>query len=131
MIVQNAAYCKVCKTYIQSISIHDYQVCKCESCGHQWIARGDTPKVCPDCMSPYWATPVRELKEKTKKMTYDVFKEKIKKILDKNKKGLGWSEIRNIGNFEQKVPNNKWVRQMEKDIGLIRNKEGNKIIWRL
>jgi len=44
---------------------------------------------------------------------------------------LGWSEIRNIGNFEQKVPNNKWVRQMEKDIGLIRNKEGNKIIWRL
>ena len=108
--------------------------CKCEKCKHKWITRSDEkPKICPNCKSPYW-----EIPEKTRKkqiMTYDKFKDKIKKILTKNKKicteGLGWSEIQSIGNFYQKVLNNRWVRQLEKDIGLIREKKGNKMIWRI
>jgi len=31
----------------------------------------------------------------------------------------------------QTVPNNKWVRQMERDIGLLRVKEARGLIWRL
>ena len=37
---------------------------KCERCQHEWIPRkkGETPKVCPKCKSPYWNIP-----KKTKK----------------------------------------------------------------
>jgi len=34
---------------------------KCERCGHEWVprAKGEEPKVCPACKSPYWNTPRR------------------------------------------------------------------------
>ncbi len=31
---------------------------RCERCGHEWLPRkGEEPKVCPRCKSPYWNTP--------------------------------------------------------------------------
>lgn len=26
-------------------------------CGHEWIPRGEKPRVCPKCKSPYWDRP--------------------------------------------------------------------------
>lgn len=32
---------------------------RCERCGHEWVPRdkGQEPKVCPHCKSPYWDRP--------------------------------------------------------------------------
>lgn len=31
---------------------------RCERCGHEWLPRkGEEPKVCPRCKSPYWNIP--------------------------------------------------------------------------
>lgn len=32
---------------------------RCERCGHEWVPRdkGQDPKVCPKCKSPYWDRP--------------------------------------------------------------------------
>ena len=32
---------------------------RCERCEHEWVPRnkGEEPKVCPRCKSPYWNTP--------------------------------------------------------------------------
>ena len=62
---------------------------------------------------------------------YNEFKTKIEAILKAEAKGLTWTEIKKRLNLPQKVPNNKWVRMMETDIGLIRQTEKGKIVWRL
>jgi bifunctional DNA-binding transcriptional regulator/antitoxin component of YhaV-PrlF toxin-antitoxin module len=69
--------------------------------------------------------------EKPKKMAYEEFRDRIKELLKREAKGLTWTEIKVKLNFPQKVPNNLWVRMMETDIGLIREKVGTKTIWRL
>jgi len=70
------------------------------------------------------------------KKAYDEFRDIIKETLEKNPKGLAWKEIKRLGNLQQKVPNNKWVRQLEKDIRLERKEEKRqqevkRTIWRL
>lgn len=32
---------------------------RCERCTHVWVprAKGEEPRVCPSCKSPYWNTP--------------------------------------------------------------------------
>lgn len=63
---------------------------------------------------------------------YEKFKEPIERVLRQAKKPLSWTEIKEKAGFEQKVPNNKWVRRMEDDIGLIREKaKEGKTVWRL
>ena len=65
-------------------------------------------------------------------MTYEDFKTTIECVLIGAGKPLTWSEIKQIAGLPQKAPNNKWVRQMETDIGLIREKgKGGKMLWRL
>jgi predicted Zn-ribbon and HTH transcriptional regulator len=41
---------------------------RCERCGHEWVprAKGEEPKVCPKCKSPYWNTPRRITKKRKK-----------------------------------------------------------------
>lgn len=68
--------------------------------------------------------------EKRKKMTYEEFRDSIKNLL-KRKNKLTWTEIREELNLPQKVPNNLWVRTMERDIGLIREKIGTRTVWKL
>ena len=70
--------------------------------------------------------------EGTKKMMYEEFKQIIKEELSKEPSGLTWSQIRERRpELYQRFPANQWVRQMEKDIGLVRDKVKGKVYWRL
>ena len=66
-------------------------------------------------------------------MEYEEFKKKVLRVLKSRKKPFSWKEVKAKAGFKQKVPNNQWVRRLEKDIGLIRerSKEKKCIIWRL
>ena len=77
--------------------------------------------------------PQGKCKEKPKKMAYEEFRDKIKELLEMEPQGLTWTDIRNTLKLPQKVPNNLWVRMMEKDIGLVRelNTITAKKNWRL
>jgi hypothetical protein len=76
--------------------------------------------------------PMTEPPEKSEKMTYEVFKKIIKEELEKEPKGLTWTDIKSRRpELYQKVPNNLWVRTLEREIGLIKEKVGTKTIWRL
>jgi antitoxin component of MazEF toxin-antitoxin module len=75
--------------------------------------------------------PSKKLKKEIEpKMIYDEFKNKIKELLE-SKEGLTWTEIRDGLKLPQIVPNNKWVKQMESDIGLIRVRDSKGIVWRI
>ena len=70
--------------------------------------------------------------EGTEKMTYEEFKQIIKDELEKAPDGLTWTQIRERRpELYQRFPANQWVRQMEKDIGLVREKVKGKVYWRL
>lgn len=71
------------------------------------------------------------IKSKKEIMPYKEFKNIIKKELEENPSGLTWTEIKDKIGLEQKVPNNKWVKRMEKDINLIREKINRRMIWKL
>lgn len=63
---------------------------------------------------------------------YERFRDPIENILKQAKKPLTWMEIKERAGFEQKVPNNKWVKWMEEDIGLLREKtKEGQTLWRL
>ena len=62
---------------------------------------------------------------------YTLFMRKIETILKAEPDGLTWTEIKKRLNLPQRVPNNKWVRHMETDIGLIRERRKGQLIWRL
>ena len=77
--------------------------------------------------------PIEE-KEKilTKRMSYEQFRDKIRRALEYNDLGMTWTKLRNNLQLDQVVPNNKWVRRMEKDIGLMRVKGSDGVIlWRV
>jgi hypothetical protein len=64
-------------------------------------------------------------------LTYEDFRDKIQQTL-KQTGPLTWTEIRTIAKLPEKFPNNKWVRRMEQDIALKRNKDVHGIIkWRV
>ena len=64
--------------------------------------------------------------------SYNLFKDPIEKVLKRAKKPMTWTEIRMQAGFEQRVPNPKWVKWMEEDIGLIREKTKQGIsLWRI
>lgn len=63
---------------------------------------------------------------------YEKFKASIQRILRRAKRPMTWAEIKEAGGFTQKVPNNKWVKWLEGDIGLVREKtKDGKILWKL
>lgn len=62
---------------------------------------------------------------------YEKFRDVIRNVLMKNKRGMTWTEIRNELNLPQKVPNNAWVNRMKGDIGLVNERKGKSVIWRL
>lgn len=79
----------------------------------------------------YVSEPVKKRPKVTEpKMIYEEFRDKIKNLLQYND-GMTWTEIRDKLDFPQVVPNNKWVRLMEQDIGLLRIKDPRGLIWRL
>jgi hypothetical protein len=67
----------------------------------------------------------------TEKMSYEEFKGIIKNSLQ-GSKALTWTEIRKKNpQLYQKWPANQWVTQLERDIGLIRERIKGKMVWRL
>jgi hypothetical protein len=104
---------------------------RCERCGYEWIPRDASrePAVCPNrkCKSPYWNRPRRPM------TTYDDFARTIQKALrSAPPEGLTWTEIRTSARLPQSLPNNQWVRRLEKDIGLRRERDSHGIIhWTL
>ena len=65
-------------------------------------------------------------------MTYEDFLTEIRNTLEEAGKPLTWTEIRTTAKLPQMFPNNKWVRRMETDIGLDRQKDIHGIIhWQL
>lgn len=62
---------------------------------------------------------------------YDDFRDEIRKVLESEPKGLTWTEIKTRLQLSQRTPYHKWVKRMEKEIGLIREKKKGKTIWRL
>ena len=49
---------------------------------------------------------------------YKRSKSSVQRVLKRTKQPLTRAEIKEKAGFEQKVPNNKWVKRMEEDIGL-------------
>ena len=100
----------------------------CERCSHEWIPRNleREPRVCPKCKSPYWDRP------RTTATAYEYFKKRVEAALSENEDGgLTWTEIRTKRRLPQKLPNNRWVRRLEREIGLVREREHGVMIWRL
>ena len=62
---------------------------------------------------------------------YEDFRDEIKKVLESSPQGLSWTQIKKTLQLSQRAPYHKWVKRMEKDIGLVREKKGSKTIWRL
>jgi len=63
---------------------------------------------------------------------YEQFKKSIKNLLERYPiRGLSWTQIRDKLNYPQVVPNNIWVRRLQKEIGLIRIKKDKETLWRL
>lgn len=103
---------------------------RCERCTHEWIPRdvGQEPAVCPKCKSPYWNRP-RKTPEPM--LTYEDFRDKIRGTL-RQTGPLTWTEIRTIAKLPQKFPNNQWVRRLDKEISLKREKDAHGIFkWQI
>jgi hypothetical protein len=103
---------------------------RCERCGHEWIPRGgnleEVPRVCPKCRSPYWNTPRKA------KNTYEHFMAAVRHTLEKAQRPITWTELRTQAGLSQLFPNNQWVHNLEKDIGLSRSRDAHGVIhWQL
>lgn len=101
---------------------------RCERCGHEWVPRDfeTEPRVCPKCKSAYWNKPRKSM------MNYDDFRAKIVAALEASDHPLTWTEIRTTAGLPQLFPNNQWVHRMEKDAGLVRQRDQHGVIhWRL
>ena len=103
---------------------------RCDRCEHEWVPRGEAngeePRVCPKCKSPYWNRPRRA------SMSYEDFKSKVQAALTEAGRPMTWTEIRTQTSLPQFFPNNQWVRRMDKDIGLVRERDNKGVIhWNL
>jgi hypothetical protein len=115
--------------YKYMITIPEHRITKLEwEAGCELKASIEGRSLVIDYLSP---PKKREKKASEVKMSYEDFRGKIKSALEYNDNGMTWTEIRNYLRLQQVVPNNKWVRQMQKDIGLIRLKDPRGIVWRI
>ena len=88
--------------------------------------RGAGPRRLPEVQG-YWDCP---RKAGAAMLVYEDFREKIGDTLKRG--SLTWTEIRTIAKLPRKFPNNKWVHQMEKDVGLKRSKDDHGVLrWKL
>jgi hypothetical protein len=65
-------------------------------------------------------------------MEYSEFRDTIKATLEDADRPLTWTEIRTNAKLPQEKPNNGWVRRMESDISLMRQRDSKGIVhWKL
>lgn len=63
---------------------------------------------------------------------YEKFRDSVRNTLLAVAVPMTWTEIRAKAEFKQKFPNNRWVRRMENDIGLVRTKrKGGGTLWKI
>lgn len=74
---------------------------------------------------------LKEISRRKRWVRYEEFRQKVLKLLMDQPEGLTWMEIKVKLNLPQRVPSNKWVSMLERDIGLVRIKEAKGIVWRL
>jgi len=101
---------------------------RCAQCGHEWIPRSvnHEPKRCPGCDSIRWNLPTIPA------TTYETFRDSVVGVLRLSEGPLTWTEIRTKTRLPQLFPNNQWVRRLERDIGLLRERDRDGImLWRL
>lgn len=67
------------------------------------------------------------------KTEYEESRDKIEDLLKSHPNGLSWTETKRKLKLPQRVPNNLWVRTLDKDIGLLRTFDNatSKTIWRV
>ena len=103
---------------------------RCDRCAHEWVPRPsaiEEPRVCPLCHSALWNQP-----ENKPRLSYEDFRSKIAAVLKRAGKTRTWTDVRTLAALPQAFPNNQWVRRMEKDIGLTRQREKDGVIhWEL
>ena len=102
---------------------------RCDRCGHEWLPRRKVetdPRICPKCKTAYWNQPRRAA------MSYEDFRTKIENTLRGADAPLTWTELRTSARLPQMFPNNQWVRRLEQDIGLRRERDKHGIIhWQV
>lgn len=65
-------------------------------------------------------------------MSYEHFRDVIRRTLRREKRPMTWTEIRTKARLPQLFPNNGWVRKLESDVALTRERDTHGIIhWRL
>ena len=65
-------------------------------------------------------------------MTYEEFRDKVEETLRESANPLTWTEIRTTSGLPQALPNNRWVRRMDGEIGLVRDRDKKGVIrWAL
>jgi bifunctional DNA-binding transcriptional regulator/antitoxin component of YhaV-PrlF toxin-antitoxin module len=69
--------------------------------------------------------------EQPEKQVYEEFKKAVHEGLKGEREGLTWGQLRTKQGLKQARPFHDWVRALEKDIGLIRQRKGTQIYWRL
>ena len=67
----------------------------------------------------------------TKRHTHLEFQETVKTALKGEEKGLTWSQLKKKGKIDYTRPCYTWARKLEKDIGLIRERYGRNVYWKL
>ena len=66
-----------------------------------------------------------------KSHAYMEFQEKVKRALQEEKNGLSWAQLKKKGEIRQTHLCYTWVRQLEHEIGLIRERRGRNVYWKL
>jgi hypothetical protein len=69
--------------------------------------------------------------KKMKKHAYIEFRERVEKALQGEKDGLSWDQLKKKGEIEQTRLCYTWARQLESEIGLIRERRGRNVYWKL
>ena len=65
-------------------------------------------------------------------MTYIEFKDSIRSALRKKPTGLTWKQLKLVLDLPYSRPCPEWMKQLEKEIGLIRRKgAGRALVWRV
>lgn len=66
-----------------------------------------------------------------KRHAYIEFREKVEKALQREKDGLTWGQLKKKGEIDQTRLCYTWVRQLEDEIGLTRERHGHNVYWKL
>jgi hypothetical protein len=66
-----------------------------------------------------------------KRYAFIEFREKVQKALQNKKDGLTWNQLKTKGKIKQTHLCYTWMRELEKDIGLTRERRGRNVYWKL